>query len=105
MIWSLLLIAVRHRRLRRPPDPGPELPPVLYSPQVKISAGTQKIFATSGAGRGRAGRAGRDRGAAVHRARIQVPDDECSVHICLRSIPGDPNVVCPFVRDNVKIVT
>ena len=32
MIWSLLLIAVRHRRLRRP-----ELPPVLYSPQVKIS--------------------------------------------------------------------
>ena len=75
MIWSLLLIAVRHRRLRRPPDPGPELPPVLYSPQVKISAGTQKIFATSGAGRGRAGRAGRDRGAAVHRARIQVPDD------------------------------
>ena len=81
MIWSLLLIAVRHRRLRRPPDPGPELPPVLYSPQVKISAGTQKIFATSGAGRGRAGRAGRDRGAAVHRARIQVPDDECSVDI------------------------
>ena len=61
---------------------------MLYSPQVKISAGTQKIFATSGAGRGRAGRAGRDRGAAVHRARIQVTDDdECSVHIyCLHKL-------------------
>ena len=78
MIWSLLLIAVRHRRLRRP-----ELPPVLYSPQVKISTRTQKIFAIFGAGRGRAGRAGRDRGASVHRARIQVPDADagCSVHI------------------------
>ena len=76
MIWSLLLIAVRHRRLRRP-----ELPPVLYSPQVKISTRTQKIFAIFGAGRGRAGRAGRDRGTAVHRARIQVPDVGCSVQI------------------------
>ena len=84
MIWSLLLIAVRHRRLRRP-----ELPPVLYSPQVKISTRTQKIFAIFGAGRGRAGRAGRDRGASVHRARIQVfikTDDDkytgCLLEIC-----------------------
>ena len=55
----------------------------LQSPGENIYTRTQKIFAIFGAGRGRAGRAGRDRGAAVHRARIQVPDADagCSVHI------------------------